>query len=82
MTNSIYQLFTNLKKMDIPDRYWVHLEFRGKFDIVVLSVYDSNEGKKISWAFSLKELEAMKLDFIKDNIEAMIDHLQNDIREE
>lgn len=82
MTNSIYQLFMNLKKMDIPDRYWVHLEFRGKFDMVVISVYDSDKGKKTAWAFSLKELESMKLDFVKDHIEAMIEHLENDTREE
>jgi len=82
MTNSIYKLFMNLKKMDIPDRYWINFDFRGEFDYVVISVYDTKEGKKISWSFSLNELEHMQLDFIKDNIESMIDHLQNDIREE
>lgn len=75
MANSLYKLLVEFDKMDISDGYIVSFDL-GKKDTVILRVHCEDHPYRTSWAVSRKELELCKLDFIKENIEAMIDSLE------
>ena len=83
MINSIYQLFQNLEKMNIPDRYNISFTFircsdPGRTSNVKVCVIDSETGEKYCWLTPTKEIEIAKMDFIKDHIEAMIEQFEED----
>lgn len=76
MATSLYNLFIELGKMDIPDGYTVSFTFNnGPREAIRLSVTGPDDIYATSWSVSKKELESNKLDFIKDNIDGMISYL-------
>lgn len=85
MTNSLCKFLEEFKKMEIPSKYWVGFDIRkvnglGSFEetlMIVFSVYDNETHKKTSWSTTAALLDKYKLDYIKENIELMIEHLEN-----
>ena len=80
MATSLYNLLIEIGKMNIPDGYVVSFIFNdspnGSIKLKVEGpIGDKKETWATTWAISKKELETMKLDFVKDNIYAMIDHI-------
>lgn len=83
MGNSIYQLYLNLEKMKIPDRYFVDFRFYqnsepGRTSNIKITVTNKETFEHFSWLVTTKELSEAKMDFIQDHIEAMIDAMEDD----
>lgn len=83
MSNTLYQVHQNLAKIRIPDQYEVIFGFNkkealGKTDYVRIVVRDKTTEERTSWVFTTDELRDCKMDFIKENIEAMIESLEED----
>lgn len=75
MATSLYKLYQEFSKMDIPGGYKVSFEFDDRARIIIrVSHYDSM--LTYAWAITPKELEAYKLDFVREHIHAMIDEIE------
>lgn len=76
MATSLYNLFIELGKMDIPDGYTVSFIFNGgPKESIKLAVTGPDDIYTTTWSVSKKELESRKLDFIRDNIDEMVNYL-------
>lgn len=81
MATSLYKLYQEFEKMEIPKGYKVLFEFDDKARIIIrVSHIDSMLA--YAWAITPKELEMYKLDFVKEHIHAMIDEIEMRIRED
>lgn len=83
MGNSVYKLYSELKKVGIPDGFEVSFGFHnsselGKTGWIKITVREIATDEKLSWTVSPKELSESKMDFIKDHIEAMIEQIWED----
>ena len=83
MGNSVYKLYSELEKIHVPDGFEVSFGFRkaselGKTGCIKITVTELATGYKMCWAVSPKELESAKMDFVKDNIEALIEKIWED----
>jgi len=80
MSNILYKLFNELDKLGIPDRYMISFTRvrTGRMssqNYIRISVTDTETCASTKWMLSMQELETTKIDFVKDNIECMIDQL-------
>ena len=82
MTNILYTLLLEIEKMEIQKNYIVSFIFNDSpKDTIKLKMQTSDGRFATSWVISKKEIELIKLDFIRDHILAMIDHLDEKCKE-
>lgn len=81
MTSCLFKLYLEMENIAVPDGYVVSFAIEnkrhpGKSGRVTVKVVDEESGYRCSWAISEYELANHKLDFVKENIEAMIEDIQ------
>lgn len=81
MATSLYKLYQEFAKMEVPSGYKVIFEFDDK-ERIILRVAHLDSDLRYSWAITPKELEAYKLDFVREHIHAMIEEIEMKIRED
>lgn len=77
MATSLYKLYQEFSKMDIPGGYKVSFEFYDKDRIIIRVSHRDSMLLTYTWAVTPKELEMYKLDFVKEHIHAMIDEIES-----
>lgn len=80
MATSLYKLYQEFEKMDIPKGYKVTFEFDDKARIII-RVSNIDSLLAFAWAVTPKELELYKLDFVKEHIHAMVEEIEMKIKE-
>lgn len=82
MANILYTLLLEIGKMEIQKNYIVSFIFNDSpKDTIKLEMKTSDGKFTTSWVISKKEIEWSKLDFIRDHILAMVDHLDEKCKE-
>lgn len=80
MSSILYKLFTELDNMGFPDKYLISFTKmkngpRDRQNYIRITVTDSETCASTKWMVSMHDLENTKLDFVKENIESMIDQV-------
>lgn len=74
MSTSLYKLYLEIGKMEIPYGYEIGFAFNEGY--VRISLKNLKKDLKTAWVVSPKELEMTKLDFIRDHLQEMLKYLE------
>lgn len=71
MGKAVAKLYFAIEQFDKGRNYEYTFVFRK--DSIVMRVEDTKSGKRYSWSVTIKEVESMHIDIVKEYIERMVD---------